>query len=61
MKRSVSKTRYERMGWRQFFLFREKSASFGGRKPQTFAESYQEILTRELLINDFQESHSKYF
>jgi hypothetical protein len=46
---------------RQSVSGEEKHAASGDRGSKSIAEAYQDILARELLINDYQESLSKYF
>jgi hypothetical protein len=61
MKHSVSKVRTERLDEVQLSVPNEKNGSKGPRLPQSIADVYQKILTRELLIGDLQDSHFKYY
>ena len=61
MKHRVSEVRTERLDEAQLSVSNEKNSSKQPRRPQSIADIYQKILTRELLIGDFQESHFKYY
>jgi hypothetical protein len=61
MKHSVSKVWTDRLDEAQLSVPNEKNGSNEPRRPQSIADVYQKILTRELLIGDLQDSHFKYY
>lgn len=61
MKRSMSQSQLEQPRGPQVSVSEENSVSSEGRRSESFTETYEAILARELLIDDFEASHSKYY
>lgn len=59
MKRSMSQPQLEQPRGSQISVSEENSASSEGRRSEPFSDAYEAILARELLIDDFEASHSK--
>ncbi|MCU7796009.1 MAG: hypothetical protein KZQ73_00070 [Candidatus Thiodiazotropha sp. (ex Semelilucina semeliformis)] len=61
MKRSMSQSQLEQPRGSQVSVSEENSASSEGHRSEPFTDTYEAILARELLIDDFEASHSKYY
>ncbi|MCU7810044.1 MAG: hypothetical protein KZQ77_02235 [Candidatus Thiodiazotropha sp. (ex Notomyrtea botanica)] len=61
MKRSMSQSQLEQSRGSQVSVSEESNVSLEGRRSESFTETYEAILARELLIDDFEASHSKYY
>jgi hypothetical protein len=61
MNRRVSKSQFETQGRGERAVEREQTMPRQHTDSQTYTEAYQAMLTRELLIDDFEGNYGKYF